>query len=99
MRFIDLSSWHGVLMTLLGLALFALMGVGTRVLIMQTVQQRRERMNRQINERLRTLIAAYRTLGGSFTGRLLVDPRHLRDLRVAEGEPAADAAPFEPGAV
>src|SRR5690606_19779070 len=82
MRFIDLSSWHGVLMTLLGLALFALMGVGTRVLIMQTVQQRRERMNRQINERLRTLIAAYRTLGGSFTGRLTVDPRHLRDVRV-----------------
>jgi hypothetical protein len=30
------------------------------------VQQRRQRENRQINERLRTLIAAYKTLGGSF---------------------------------
>jgi hypothetical protein len=29
--------------------------------MMQAIQQRRERMNRQINERLRTLIAAYRT--------------------------------------
>jgi hypothetical protein len=30
---------------------------------------------------LRTLIAAYKTLGGSFTGNLTVDPTHLRDLR------------------
>jgi hypothetical protein len=40
-------------------------------------------MNRQINERLRTLIAAYKTLGGSFTGELTVDPTHLRELRTA----------------
>ncbi len=97
MRFIDFSSWHGVLTTLLGLALFALIGVGTRVLIMQTVQQRRERMNRQINERLRTLIAAYRTLGGSFTGRLSVDPRHLRDLQVREGGETAGLSPADEG--
>ncbi len=56
---------------------------------MFTIQQRRERMNRQINERLRTLIAAYKTLGGSFTGNLTVDPTHLRDLRRG-GEPVAD---------
>src|SRR6187402_2137116 len=55
---------------------------------MQTVQQKRERENRQINERLRTLIAAYKTLGGSFTGDLAVDPTHLRDLRQAEAAPA-----------
>jgi hypothetical protein len=66
---------------LIGLALFTLIGVGIRLLAMFTVQQRRERMNRQINERLRTLIAAYKTLGGSFTGNLAVDPTHLRDLR------------------
>jgi hypothetical protein len=48
---------------------------------MVTIQQRRERLNRQINERLRALIAAYKTLGGSFTGDLSVDPTHLRDLR------------------
>lgn len=67
--------------TLLGLAVFTLIGVGIRLIAMQTIQQRRERENRQINERLRTLIAAYKTLGGSFTGDLAVDPTHLRDVR------------------
>jgi hypothetical protein len=89
MRNIDFSSWHSVLLTFIGLAVITLVGVGIRLLMMITIQQRRERMNRQINERL--LIAAYRTLGGSFTGNLAVDPTHLRDLRrqgeaVAEGE-------------
>ena len=79
----DFSSWQAALTTMIGLAVFTLLGVGIRILVMQTVQQRRERMNRQINERLKTLIGAYRTLGGSFTGRLTVDPNHLRDLRVA----------------
>jgi hypothetical protein len=60
---------------------------------MQTVQQRRERENRQINERLRTLIAAYKTLGGSFTGSLAVDPTHMRDLRLRAASP--DGAPGE----
>lgn len=93
MRYFDFTSVPGILTTLLGLALFTLMGVGIRVLMMMTIQQRRERMNRQINERLRTLIAAYRTLGGSFTGELTVDPTHLRDQRVdmqAEGEEEAE---------
>ncbi|MDN4037765.1 hypothetical protein [Massilia sp. YIM B02443] len=81
MRYMDFSSWQGAMTTLIGLAVFTLLGVGIRMLMMQTIQQRRERMNRQINERLKTLIAAYRTLGGSFTGRLTVDPTHLRDLR------------------
>ena len=81
MRGFDFSSWQAVLTTVIGLVLVTLLGVGVRLLAMQTVQQRRERENRQINERLRTLIAAYRTLGGSFTGNLAVDPYHLRDLR------------------
>jgi uncharacterized membrane protein YgcG len=81
-----------VFTTLMSLAIFTLIGVGIRVLMMQTIQQRRERMNRQINERLRTLIAAYKTLGGSFTGQLTVDPTHLRELRtVAPAPDAADA--------
>lgn len=81
MRNLDFSSWQALLSTLFGLALITLIGVGVRLLAMQTIQQRRERENRQINERLRTLIAAYKTLGGSFTGQLEVDPTHLRDLR------------------
>lgn len=90
---------------MIGLALFTLIGVSIRLLAMFTIQQRRERMNRQINERLRTLIAAYKTLGGSFTGNLTVDPTHLRDLRrssepAAEGETATtlDLTEEEPGA-
>lgn len=81
MRGLDFSSWQGLLTTLAGLALITVIGVGIRLLVMQTVQERRARENRQINERLRTLIAAYKVLGGSFTGSLDVDPRHLRDLR------------------
>jgi uncharacterized membrane protein YgcG len=80
MRYFDFSSWQGVLLPIFGLAVFALIGVGIRVLMMLTIQQRQQRMNRQINERLRTLIAAYKTLGGSFTGELSVDPTHLREL-------------------
>ncbi len=93
MRFFDFSSWQGVLLTIFGLALFALVGVGIRVLMMLTIQQRQQRMNRQINERLRTLIAAYKVLGGSFTGELTVDPAHLRDIQQRareEGEAAQE---------
>jgi uncharacterized membrane protein YgcG len=99
MRVMDLSSWQGILVSIGGLALVTLIGVGIRLLVMMTVQQRRERMNRQINERLRTLIAAYRTLGGSFTGDLAVDSTHLRDLRQpvggleGEGSRAVDLSP------
>jgi hypothetical protein len=78
---LDFSSWQGILSTLSGLFMVTAIGVGIRLVVMQRVQERRERQNRQINERLKTLIAAYRTLGGSFTGDLAVDPSHLGDLR------------------
>ncbi|MCE9657574.1 MAG: hypothetical protein K8R60_03375 [Burkholderiales bacterium] len=91
MRGIDFSSWQAVLSTVLGLGVVTLVMVGIRLMFMLTIQQRRERENRQINERLRTLIAAYKTLGGSFTGNLGVDPAHLRDLRGAAVDD--DAAP------
>lgn len=68
LRGLDFTSWQSMLLTLIGLALFTLITIGIRLLMMFTVQQRRERMNRQINERLRALIAAYKILGGSFTG-------------------------------
>ncbi|MGE8212190.1 MAG: hypothetical protein ACN6Q8_01230 [Stenotrophomonas sp.] len=96
MRGLDFSSWQGLLSTLVGLAIITLIGVGIRLLVMQAVQQKREAANRQINERLKTLIAAYKTLGGSFTGDLSVDPSHLRDLRrraaeLAQGQAIATA--------
>lgn len=102
MKTIDFSSWQGLMSTLLTLALVTLIGVGVRLLAMFTLQQRRERANRQINERLRVLIAAYKTLGGSFTGDLAVDPPHLRDVRrrsqaVAAGRDKEEAEDDELG--
>ena len=52
-NWIDFSSWQGLASTLLGLVLVTLVAVGIRLLVMQRIQQRRERQNRQINERLR----------------------------------------------
>jgi heme exporter protein D len=83
---LDFSSWQAVITTLLGLVVATVMMVGIRLLVMERVQQRRNRENRQINERLRTLIAAYKTLGGSVTGELAVDPTHLRDLLASTGD-------------
>lgn len=97
MRFFDFSSWQNMLITLLGLAIFTLISMGIRLLMMFTIQQRRERANRQINERLKTLIAAYKTLGGSFTGTLSVDPIHMRDIHKALEEKAKTSGLGEPG--
>ena len=91
-RGMDLSSWQSIVSTIAGLVLITLLGVGIRLVMMMTIQQRRERMNRQINERLKTLIAAYKTLGGSFTGKLSVDPTHMRDLRRRQREAEAGAS-------
>ena len=77
----DFSSWSSILTTIMSLLLMTLLMMGVRLLFMQTIQKKRERENRQINERLRTLIAAYKTLGGSFTGNLTVSPVHLREAR------------------
>jgi len=93
LRNLDFSSLHALIATFLSLAVITLIGVGIRLLTMATIQQRRERMNRQINERLRALIAAYKTLGGSFTGDLTVDPTHHRDLGRHAEAPAPSSTP------
>ncbi|WP_446744752.1 hypothetical protein [Silvibacterium acidisoli] len=95
MRNLDFSSLHALITTLLSLAVITLLGVGIRLLTQVTIQQRRERMNRQINERLRALIAAYKTLGGSFTGDLTVNPAHRRDLRQQDDGPAVSPTPLD----
>jgi hypothetical protein len=96
LRSLDFSSLRALITTLLSLAVITLIGVGIRLLTMVTIQQRRERLNRQINERLRALIAAYKTLGGSFTGDLTVDPTHHRDLLRQAGAPStASTAPVD----
>ena len=101
MRSMDFSSWQGAMTTIIGLAVITLLGVGIRLIIMQTIQQRRERMNRQINERLKSLIAAYRTLGGSFTGQLTVDPPPVpvvfssTDIAIDEARPDFNDRAFD----
>ena len=100
---IDFSSWSSVLSTVAGLLLVTCLMMGVRLLFMQTIQKRRERENRQINERLKTLIAAYKTLGSSFTGQLQVHPTHLRDLKsrlpdvpdAADSDDSEDSDPAE----
>ncbi len=86
MRFLDFTSWQSILLTFIGFALLTLISMGIRLIMMFSIQQRRERVNRQINERLKTLIAAYKTLGGSFTGTLTVNPAHMRDARRAQDQ-------------
>jgi hypothetical protein len=93
---LDFSSWQGVMSTLLGLVIVSFVAIGIRLLLMHGVQLRRERQNRQINERLKTLIAAYKTLGGSFTGELAVDPSHLRELRMKAAAGVAAGAEDAP---
>ncbi|WP_353233818.1 hypothetical protein [Diaphorobacter ruginosibacter] len=91
---IDFSSWQSIVSTIAGLLVVTCLMMGVRLLFMQTMQKRRERQNRQINERLKTLMAAYKTLGGSFTGQLQVSPTHMRDLRgqQATGSEADESA-------
>lgn len=99
MRGFDFGSWEGLFTAVAGIALISLIGVGLRLLVMLTIQQRQQAANRQINERLRTLIAAYKTLGGSFTGELSVDPTHLRELRLRARETAASTTDTEAGVI
>jgi heme exporter protein D len=98
MRNIDFTSWSGAATTLLGLILVSLVAVGIRLVFMQTIQRRRERENRQINERLKTLIAAYKTLGGSFTGNLEVDPSHGGPRGRAQAQAQREVAAAEEAA-
>ncbi len=99
MRGLDFSSWQAVLLSLVVVLVVTMVGMGVRIVMMMTIQQRRERQNRQINERLKVLIAAYKTLGGSFTGTLSVSPAHRRDRPRAdpgsESEAGADGPGFE----
>ena len=45
MRNIDFTSWQSLLTTLVGLALVTLIGMGIRLVVMMTIQQRRERLH------------------------------------------------------
>ena len=79
---IDFTSWEGLLSTLLGLAVFSLVVVGIRLLIMHIVQLRRERENRQINERLHFIGRTRNTLGVRLRVRSAQKPVRQEKRRV-----------------
>lgn len=54
-------------LTLIASLVIAVVLLAIRVFVMQRVQQKRQRENRQETERLKSLVAAYRSLAGSFT--------------------------------
>ena len=54
-------------LTIIASLLVAVVLLAIRVFVMQRIQQRRQRENRQETERLRSLVAAYRSLAGSFS--------------------------------
>ncbi|MES2547199.1 MAG: preprotein translocase subunit YajC [Pseudomonadota bacterium] len=54
-------------LTLIASLVIAVILLAIRVFVMQRVQQKRQRENRQESERLKSLVAAYRSLAGSFT--------------------------------
>ncbi|WP_382161210.1 preprotein translocase subunit YajC [Hydrogenophaga sp. ANAO-22] len=64
MNLTDMGALPLTLLASLGVAIVLLV---IRVLVMQRVQQRRQRENRQETERLKSLVAAYRALAGSFS--------------------------------
>jgi hypothetical protein len=47
--------------------LVAVLLLAVRIFVLQRIQQRRQRENRQETERLKSLVAAYRSLAGSFS--------------------------------
>ena len=53
--------------------------LGLRVFVMQRVQQKRQRENRQETERLRSLVAAYRSLAGSFSPAAHTDRAQIEE--------------------
>ncbi len=57
-------------LTLIASLLVAVVLLVIRIFVMQRVQQRRQRENRQETERLKSLVAAYRSLAGSFSPAL-----------------------------
>jgi uncharacterized membrane protein YgcG len=54
-------------LTVIASLVVAVVLLAIRVFVMQRVQQRRQRENRQETERLKSLVAAYRSLAGSFS--------------------------------
>lgn len=57
-------------LTLIASLVVAVVLLAIRVFVMQRVQSRRQRENRQETERLKSLVSAYRSLAGSFSPAL-----------------------------
>ena len=64
MRLLDLGPLP---LSIIGSLLITVLLLAMRIFVMQRIQSRRQRENRQETERLKSLVAAYRSLAGSFS--------------------------------
>lgn len=64
MRSIDIGAFP---LTVMASLLVAIILLAIRIFVMQRVQTQRQRENRQETERLKSLVAAYRAMAGSFS--------------------------------
>lgn len=79
--------WGPLSATVIASLVVAVVLLAIRITVMQRVQSRRQRENRQETERLKAMIAAYRALAGSFSPALPGD-------RQAQEEALADLVLF-----
>jgi uncharacterized membrane protein YgcG len=76
MRLLDLGPLP---LTLIASLLLAVVLLAIRIFVMQRVQQQRQRENRQETERLKSLVAAYRSLAGSFSPAMEEDRTQMEE--------------------
>jgi hypothetical protein len=77
MRLIDLGPLP---LTLIASLVVAVVLLAIRIFVMQRVQTKRQRENRQETERLKSLVAAYRSLAGSFSPAAHADRPQLEEV-------------------
>ena len=75
-----LTDFGTVPLTLIASLLVTIILLAIRIFVMQRVQTRRQRENRQETERLRSLVAAYRSLAGSFSPAADADRAQLEEV-------------------
>jgi hypothetical protein len=75
-----LTDFGTVPLTLIASLLVTIILLAIRIFVMQRVQTKRQRENRQETERLRSLVAAYRSLAGSFSPAADADRAQLEEV-------------------
>ena len=74
-----LLEWGPLPATVIASLVVAVVLLAIRITLLQRVQQKRQRENRQETERLKALVAAYRALAGSFSPALPGDRQAIEE--------------------